>query len=209
MPQKGEKPMHPTDILKAEHRIIEMVLAALDKLAIQAELDIRIDEQNAADILDFLKNFADKCHHAKEENHLFQLMEQRGFPNEHGPIAVMLYEHEQGRALIRQMSETLNRYSKNGGENLNIFIQAARNYVALMQQHILKEDYHLFPMAESVFSQSDRQNLLATFEKMEKEEIGQDTHEKFHAVAERLAKEYQIRRHQTDLTHAGPCGTCH
>jgi hypothetical protein len=53
----------------------------------------------------FFRNFADRCHHSKEEDELFPKMVEHGIPKEGGPIGVMLMEHDQGRAFVRGMSE--------------------------------------------------------------------------------------------------------
>ena len=55
----------------------------------------------------FLKEFADKCHHGKEEGLLFPAMVAAGIPDKGGPIGVMLAEHTQGRQFIRDMEESL------------------------------------------------------------------------------------------------------
>src|SRR4030065_429878 len=69
---------------------------------------------------DFIKGFADGCHHKKEEGVLFPAMQAAGVPSEGGPISVMLAEHEQGRRLTAGMRAAAERLpacdaSANGG----------------------------------------------------------------------------------------------
>jgi len=69
--------MRSTEILQDEHRVIEQVLNCLEKMADQALVAGRLDESSAREALDFFQTFADGCHHHKEEDHLFPLMEAR------------------------------------------------------------------------------------------------------------------------------------
>lgn len=57
--------------------------------------------------MDFIRNFADRCHRAKEEDQLFVRMQDRGSPFEGGPIAVMLMEHEEGRRHIGAVAKAI------------------------------------------------------------------------------------------------------
>ena len=99
--------MKPTEILSGEHRIIEQVLDCLEKIAQNCATGGRLDKTSAEQALDFFRDFADRCHHGKEETHLFRAMEAKGFPRQGGPTGVMLHEHEQGRAHIRDMAEAI------------------------------------------------------------------------------------------------------
>ena len=63
--------MRPTEILSNEHRIIEIVLECLDHIVEKAEKDGRLDRNAAEKAIDIIRNFADRCHHVKEEDHLF------------------------------------------------------------------------------------------------------------------------------------------
>jgi hemerythrin-like domain-containing protein len=64
--------------------------------------------------VDFVRNFADRCHHAKEEENLFPRMEARGVPRDGGPIGVMLFEHEEGRAYVRAIAGAIDDYEADG-----------------------------------------------------------------------------------------------
>ena len=171
--------MHPTETLMTEHRLIEKVLGSLESLAGSAAAGT-FDPNRAADILEFLRGFADRCHHGKEEKHLFPRLAEHGYSPHAGPVAVMLSEHEAGRAYIRQMVEA--REAGDAGE----FAEAARGYVTLLQGHIAKEDQILFRIADSVFTEEDQREVAEGFERVERDEMGAGTHEAFHALAEKI-----------------------
>ncbi|MEI8314618.1 MAG: hemerythrin domain-containing protein [Verrucomicrobiota bacterium] len=188
--------MKPTEILSSEHQVIEQVLDCLDQIIAGAERTGKLDTASAMDAINFFRTFADQCHHAKEEAHLFPAMEAKGFPRESGPTGVMLAEHEQGRACVRQMREAITT------DTIPAFAEAGRRFSELLRQHIQKEDHCLFSMADGAFTAADQAALLEKFEKVEAEEIGAGTHEKFLGIAEALAKKFGV------ASRAGRDHTC-
>ena len=171
--------MRAIEELMHEHRAIEVVLTGLERMAKRAEEDGQVNQGRAAKALETLRHFADKCHHAKEERNLFQLMAERGVPLEGGPLGVMLHEHEQGRHHIETMARVLAGASRGDTEALRVFAQQARSYARLLRQHIGKEDSILYPMAEQVLTPEDDERLVKAFEAIELEEMGEGAHEKY------------------------------
>ncbi|MFW5692743.1 MAG: hemerythrin domain-containing protein [Thermoguttaceae bacterium] len=180
--------MKPSDILSGEHRVIEQVLNCLEKLAEQAAASGRVDEQSAQEAIDFFRNFADRCHHGKEETHFFPAMEARGFSRDCGPTGVMLYEHEEGRRLVGGMAEAVAAAACDDSGAAARFAQHARQYIDLLREHIQKEDHCLFTMADQAFTEADQQHLLEAFDKVEHEHIGAGVHERYLELANTLAR---------------------
>jgi hemerythrin-like domain-containing protein len=156
--------------------------------------DGKIDRQAAEDAIAFFRAFADGCHHKKEEAHLFLAMEAKGFSREGGPTGVMLYEHEQGRECVRGMEQALAGAAQGDASALRKFVIHAQAYVALLREHIRKEDHCLFPMADNVLNDREQDSLIESFEKLEHEEAGTGTHEKYLAVADALAERFGVPR---------------
>jgi hemerythrin-like domain-containing protein len=141
-------------------------------------------------IVDFIQGFADKCHHAKEEDHLFPAMEKAGIPRQGGPIAVMLAEHTQGRESVRRMKEAAERYAAGEKRAGLWFAESARAYAALLSQHIQKEDNILYPIADARLSSQTQATLETDFERVEEEVVGEGKHEEYHRLLEELEKRY-------------------
>ena len=195
--------MQPTQILKAEHRVIETVIDCLERMTAQAQQSGKLDKVSAEQAIDFIRQFADGCHHAKEEDRLFPAMEAKGMPRQGGPIGVMLTEHEHGRAFVRGMVEHLEKASTGDSAALTHFAQNALGYAGLLRQHIQKEDQILFPMADRMMSADDESVLLTQFEQAEAE-VGEGTHERLLKIAESLAKQYGVSTEHLDhLKHHG------
>ncbi len=166
----------PTQVLKEEHELILQALDALDRKITQLESGAAPDRAYFEKAVEFLRTFADKCHHGKEENLLFKTMVDRGFPLHGGPIAVMLSEHNTGRAFIRGMADGAAGLGKDPGAAQQI-IQNGRGYIQLLRAHIDKENTVLFPMADNILSPEDQAHLGEEFERFEEEETGAGVHE--------------------------------
>jgi hemerythrin-like domain-containing protein len=170
-----------------EHKAILVALNVIEKMWGNVQNNNKqTDYKDIEDIIGFLKIFADKCHHGKEEDFLFPALEKVGIKNENGPIGVMLAQHKQGRELIKQMQESI----VNKIINRNAFVDAASSYVNLLRNHIEKEDSLLFPLIDTKLSASKQKELLNNFENLEKDVIGEGKHEELHALLEKFKKKY-------------------
>jgi hemerythrin-like domain-containing protein len=179
--------MLPTDILKQEHQLILMVLDAAEREARAIAGGAAVDPHRLASFVDFIRNFADHCHHAKEEDLLFVRMGEKGFPLQGGPIAVMLHEHELGRAHVAAVADNIAGAAAGVEAARTVMVERLAAYATLLRQHIYKEDNILFPMADQVFGEEDQSALVADFERVERDEIGEGTHERYAALARELA----------------------
>ena len=171
--------------LRDEHEVILYGLEILEELADRLEDRQPVEIEDLEALVDFLKQFADRCHHGKEEGLYFASLEKAGIPRQNGPIGVMLTEHIEGRSYIARMTTALTDvYSPHD------FATAARSYVELLRNHIGKENQVLFMMGDQRLPEDEQDRLLTAFEAYEADVMGPDSHEKFHATIERLGKKY-------------------
>ena len=166
----------PTQVLMAEHEMIMQALDALEKKVATVQAGGAPDRAYFEKVVEFLRGFADKCHHGKEEELLFKRMVERGFPLQGGPIAVMLHEHEMGRTFIKGIAEGAAKIGTDPVAAKQI-AENAKGYVELLRNHIGKENNVLFPMADRVLSAENQADLGMAFEKFEREEMGAGVHE--------------------------------
>jgi hemerythrin-like domain-containing protein len=182
--------MKATDELKNEHQGIELMLRILQAIAGKLGQGEQIGSGQLNGIMEFLSIFVDKCHHGKEEEFLFPALEAAGVPREGGPIGVLMGEHEQGRKLVARLKNAVTNYTsgdKTAAANVQVIVD---EYVALLIQHIEKENNVLFAMADAKLDTAKDNELFEAFEQLEKERIGLGKHEEFHALLNRLEHEY-------------------
>ena len=131
---KGLSLSPPLKELVEEHNLIKRLLALVPEI-IQV-VDVKNSDHKTMVIhaTDFIRNYADKYHHAKEEDILFKY-----FDPSLDIIQVMLHDHTTGRsyvaAILKGVETENNEMVK---ENLN-------NYCNLLTEHIYKEDNILYP----------------------------------------------------------------
>jgi len=178
--------MDAIETLMTEHRLIEHVLDALVAFADEIRRKSTDDKEELARFVAFIREFADACHHGKEEDILFAAMVEAGFPRDGGPIAVMLFEHDQGRAHVRRLAEVAAQAAPWSVEDRQRLAEAAYGYANLLHQHIHKEDSILYPMAEQRLSPEALERVSAECEAYEARKTGSGEHERLHRLAEEL-----------------------
>ncbi len=178
------------DTLMHEHRVIEQVLGSLETFVGNARNGASVDRDTVRRYADFFKNFADKCHHGKEEDRLFVKMGAFGFPSDFGPIAVMLSEHAEGRGHVGALASIGSGTEPLSASEIDDLCEHASAYIPMLRAHIQKEDNILYPMALQAIPAAEMDALAESYETFEKEIMGAGEHEKFHALAEELVAAY-------------------
>lgn len=182
--------MKSLEELRAEHDGIKVMLNILSTIVAHAETGNDIDTNHLDQLLEFITVFVDKCHHGKEEELLFPAMTAAGIAKQGGPIGVMLSEHTEGRGFVKAMSTALARYKAGDETAIHELIENARHYINMLHVHIDKENNVLYPMAETLLSDTTDAQLMAGFETIERERIGEGKHEQFHDMLHRLKNHY-------------------
>ena len=181
-----------TEILRDEHEAILRMLEATEQVARRMGSGERVEPQVLDNLLEFFRLFADRCHHSKEEDLLFPLLEKKGMPRGGGPIGVMLLEHDHARGLVGKMAASDKEYATGDAQSGLRWAAAAMDYVGLLREHIAKENQVLFVMAERMLTPAEQQELALAFEKIETEKMGAGTHERLHAMMDKLLAELQL-----------------
>ena len=177
--------MKSVDRLVAEHDIIERGLDVLEAAIARIESSQPFPDDFPNWAPEFFAQFADKCHHAKEEDLLFRMLNERGIAEEGGPIGVMLHEHDVGRDCVRRMREASEADEFDAAK----FATAAKEFISLLRQHIFKENNTLFQMAGNVMSEADDADMDAQFTQVEQERDLAGMHERYDAEVARWEEE--------------------
>ena len=193
--------MRPTEMLQGEHRVIEQVLNCLEIIADRAAFGGVLDRESARKALDFFRDFADGCHHAKEEKIFFPALEAQGLPHRGGPTGVMRAEHELGRQHMKAMGVGLDV------GDARAFARHAWAFVRLMREHMTKEDQRLFPVADRMLTDADQELVRAAFAHAEAHDPAHRAHEEYVRLADELADRFGVRKAHEPADQPG-CG-CH
>jgi hemerythrin-like domain-containing protein len=200
--------MDAIETLMNEHRVIERVLDALVAFADGSRRSSASEQQELSRFVAFIREFADACHHGKEEHILFDAMVEHGFPRQAGPIAVMLHEHDMGRAFVAVLAAKAAQQQAWSDEDRQTIADAARDYAQLLRAHIHKEDAVLYPMAEQHLPPEALLRVAEDCERFEQEKTGSGEHERLHALAEDLVLRHAAASHPspTPVVRHGCCG---
>lgn len=173
--------MTPLELLSKEHRAIRVVLRAVVKLAARTEQSGPVDPSVWRAFVGFIRQWADGAHHAKEERVLFEALLSAGMSRDRGPVACMLGEHDLLRDLLRRVEDAAAAFSKGTGRWRDI-IGPAVSFCDLLEDHIDKEDFALYPLSQKLLGDAGIMALEAPFR-----DVDATTLEEFERAAARVA----------------------
>ena len=154
-----------TQNLENDHVYIIRLIDVMEKMVLNCATDTAHMEL----VVNLIKTYADGFHHAKEEQVLFPLLEEKGFSKVHGPVAVMLHEHVEGREFVKGISQRIDVYKAGNVSALPEIYQYMQGYVDLLREHINKENNVLFKLANKALSSDEQLELLNKFGSIEKQ----------------------------------------
>jgi hemerythrin-like domain-containing protein len=201
--------MDAIETLMTEHRMIERVLDGLVGFAEEVQRKKSTEKGELSRFVTFVREFADACHHGKEEDILFATMVEHGFPRNGGPIAVMLHEHDQGRGLVKILRDRAEQGGQWTEGDRTEIAEVSRGFAAMLRAHIHKEDAILYPMAEQHLPTEAIAAVGEACDAYEADPARAGKHESLHALGEDLIRCHAAAVHP-ETSHAprgfGFCG---
>lgn len=149
-----------TRVMVEEHKLILRMAALLEERTARAREGSFTDWNFFLTAVDFIRNYADAFHHAKEEAILFTALVANGMPEKSSPIEAMLIAHDQGRAWVRGMERAAQQLLAGEADKFSSLATNAEGYIAMIRDHIAKEDDILYPLAERVLPESVRPAMV-------------------------------------------------
>jgi hemerythrin-like domain-containing protein len=178
--------MDAIDILVNEHVYIKKVIAAVKKDCEELASGKEVNPVLYRNVIDFVRNYADKYHHMKEEHNLFNLISEQNESLKTGPITGMLLEHDLGRMYIKRLEEDLDKYEKGDRTRKAYIIANALSYCTMLEEHIDKEDTVIYTMARRVLNADIQNKLFENFNNMEESSENMAVKEKYTSFANSL-----------------------
>jgi len=172
--------------LMIEHRLIEAMIAVIQRRLERTAQTQVIDPSFVDAAVDFIRVYADRTHHGKEEDILFRTLRDKSLSDEHRRLMNdLIEEHIFGRETAKALVEANIRYRKRDIGALAEVMDRLRTLVAFYPKHIKKEDAVFFPAALTYITEQEDQAMLAEFWEFDRKMI----HEKYKAVVKGFVRE--------------------
>jgi len=179
--------MKPRGPLMIEHRLIEKMLKIASKELEMIKNNRDVDPIFIDTLVDFIRTYADRTHHGKEEDILFKELENKKLnTNDKKGMQELIDEHISSRNIIKELVEAKNSYINGDSESINIIIDKLTFLINFYPEHINKEDKIFFPDTEKYFSDEELDKMLNDFWEFDKKMI----HEKYNKLYESLLNKY-------------------
>ncbi|MBI4833025.1 MAG: hemerythrin domain-containing protein [Candidatus Lindowbacteria bacterium] len=176
--------MKPTEILREEHNLIRQALDNFEMAVEKLENGEKPAKEFFEKAIEFARLFSDKFHHYKEEYLMFGRLAQKKNGALDAQIDALRYQHDRGRDLVAEISQSLPRYAQGQDPQATIIMEDLAAYISLLRHHIHREDHVFYPMVDKELSASDQKYLLDEFKKEAKKDGGNIT-----STSERLVSE--------------------
>jgi hemerythrin-like domain-containing protein len=176
--------MLPRGALMTEHRLIEKMLNVIDKrVSIMREKN-EIDPVFIDSAVDFIRTYADRTHHGKEEDILFRDLEKKNIsPEDKKIMRDLVGEHEYARKIVGNIVNARKNYAHGNASASTTIIDGLRALISFYPGHIQKEDKNFFPVTEKYFTAAELDQMLDEFLKFDREMI----HEKYKNLVKELS----------------------
>ncbi|ABW66570.1 hemerythrin domain-containing protein [Desulfosudis oleivorans] len=170
--------------LMIEHRLIEKMIALIKDALARIQMEGAVDPLFVDAAVDFVRTYADRTHHGKEEDILFHgLKEKKMSAEDRRMMDELIEEHVFGRTTVKSLVAANTRYRNGDQTALADIADCLATLVEFYPKHIEKEDKVFFPASRAYFTEAEDRTLLAAFEAFDRNMI----HEKYEAVVRELS----------------------
>jgi hemerythrin-like domain-containing protein len=176
--------MKPRGLLMIEHRLIEKMLLIIQKEVDRIENTSKIDPVFIDVTVDFIRTYADRTHHGKEEDILFRLLSEKELCSyeDKKMMQELTDEHKLARNTVKGLIEAKEKFLNGDSSAIQNIIEKMRWLIDFYPKHIIKEDKIFFPNTEKYFSKQELDKMLDTFYEFDRKMI----HEKYNKLVEEL-----------------------
>ncbi|MBW1785105.1 MAG: hemerythrin domain-containing protein [Deltaproteobacteria bacterium] len=175
--------MQARALLMIEHRLIERMIEIVKQVVSHIEHEKKVDPVLVDTVVDFIRIYADRTHHGKEEDILFKNLKERNLSGDDRRVMnELVAEHVFGRKTTKDLVEANTRYRNEDASALPQIADKLTILVDFYPKHIEKEDKVFFPAARKYFSEPEDQAMLYEFWEFDRKMI----HEKYSLVVDLL-----------------------
>ncbi|MBN1434446.1 hemerythrin domain-containing protein [Candidatus Fermentibacterales bacterium] len=169
--------------LMIEHRLIERMISIVREAIARIDGEGSIEPGLVETAVDFIRTYADRTHHGKEEDILFRELDKRPLSErDRRVMRELIEEHAFGRETVRALVEANARYREGDASALRDISRHLGTLTSFYPRHIEKEDKDFFPASRAYLTQEEDQAMLREFMAFDQRMI----HEKYESLVERL-----------------------
>ncbi len=151
----------PIGPLMTEHRLIERMIALMGKEVERIRKEKRANFEFIEIAVDFIRTYADRLHHGKEEDILFRDLKAKRLEESHRKtMEELIEEHRWGRKKVKELVDANKKYKEGDENTIETISRCLQDLVNFYPQHIEKEDKHFFIPVMNYFSQSEQESML-------------------------------------------------
>jgi len=152
-----------------EHRVIERMLAVLARELAAAGTDGPVDSKVIDAGTDFIRTYADRCHHGKEEDILFRQLASKNLDADiAAAMADLIADHVHGREMTHTLIEANRRYAEGDLSARSEVVATTQALIDFYPVHIEKEDRHFFKASLEYFSDTEKSQMLRKFDEFDR-----------------------------------------
>jgi len=178
--------MKPRGPLMIEHRLIEKMLKVVEKELAHIGINGAVDTVFIDTMVDFIRTYADRTHHGKEEDILFKELEKKNLNNkDRAGMNELIDEHIRARQAVMELIAANSSYCKGDSKSIEIIKDKLTFLVHFYPEHIQKEDKVFFPNTERYFTGKELDTMLADFREFDRNMIHEKYEKLYKALAER------------------------
>lgn len=172
-----------------EHENVSRMLKVMRKYSYAVLQGKDINYKDFYKIIDFIRNYTDGYHHAKEEDILFKRMgEELSKLADNGAITGMLIEHDMARLYVSNLEKALVEYEKGNDEARLDIIANTICYGDLLTRHIDKENNVIYKFAERMLPDEVKEEIDKKSEEVDREAKENQVQEKYLRLLEELER---------------------
>lgn len=183
--------MESIRVMVDEHTNIRRMLKVIREVSYRVMTLGEFDVEDVTSIIDFVRIYADKHHHGKEEDILFETMNQELEKlAKSGAITGMYIEHDSGRLFMNNLEKAVQAYNEGSDEARMDIIANAICYADLLDRHIEKENTAMYKFAENMLKDSSKSYIEDECQKIEDEATKSGLQDKYLLLLDELEAKY-------------------
>ncbi|RQV94819.1 cation-binding protein, partial [bacterium] len=158
--------------LMIEHRLIERMIGVIKNALDQIISAGKVDPVFVDTAVDFVRTYADRTHHGKEEDILFRKLDKKDLSADDRKVMnELIEEHVFGRNTTKALVDANNRYRNGDASALADIAAKLKTLVEFYPKHIEKEDKVFFPASRAYLTVEEEQAILDEFREFDSKMI--------------------------------------